>query len=98
MVRLDFNSPEEFERLFRSKDLKVTDAIVSGIEEAMQSNKHSADLFEICFDESDIMYEISLPKKQWSIALQSCLDLYHQREETDKCIDTWKLLEIAKAW
>ena len=98
MIQLNFEHPEQFKDLFQTKSRKVTDAIVQGISEAMQSNKHSADLFEISFDDHDMMYEISLPKKQWATALQSCLDFYHQVDATDECIDTWKLLEAAKVW
>jgi len=43
-----------------------------------------------------MMYEIALPQIQWAQALQSCLDHYHDANKTDECIDTWKLLEIAK--
>lgn len=98
MKQFNFEHPEEFKDLFQTKSRKVTDAIVSGISEAMQNNRSTADLFEITFDGHDMMYEISLPKKQWATALQSCLDFYHQVDATDECIDTWKLLEAAKVW
>lgn len=98
MIQLNFQHPEEFKSLFETKSRKVTDAIVKGISEAMHTNTNTADLFEISFEDHDMVYEITLPKKQWSVALQSCLDFYHQVDATDECIDTWKLLEAAKVW
>lgn len=98
MTQLNFEHPEEFKTLFESKSRKVTDLIVKGISEAMQNNVNSADLFEISFEDHDMIYEITLPKKQWATALQSCLDFYHKENATDECIDTWKLLEAAKLW
>jgi hypothetical protein len=98
MIQLNFEHPEQFKGLFGTKSRKVTDGIVLGIREAMENNQSSADLFEISFEDYNMSYEISLPKKQWSIALQSCLDFYHQVDATDECIDTWKLLEAAKVW
>ena len=98
MIKLNFEHPEQFRGLFETKSRKVTDGIVTGIREAMVENKSTADLFEISFDDHDMSYEISLPKKQWSTALQSCLDFYHAEGYSDEAIDCWKLLECAKVW
>lgn len=98
MVKLHFESTEEFETLFKSKKKSVTDSIVLGIEEAMQANKRSANLFEVTFENADMMYEISLPCSQWTQALEKCLEHYHKLELPDEQIDCWKLLEAAKAW
>ena len=96
MVKLHFNSPEEFSSIFKRQSIKVTNAIVEGIELAMTDRKRTAMLFEITFEEHDNLYEISLPSSQWPQALQSCLDHYHQEGMADEAIDTWKLLEAAK--
>jgi hypothetical protein len=98
MIKLNFNSAEEFEKLFKLKDKLVTDAIVQAIEEAMQGNKKTAKLFECSFENVEMAYEISLPSREWKVALQSCLDHYHVLGLTDEQIDTWKLLEAAKNW
>lgn len=98
MIKLNFEEPEDFASLFNSKSRKVTDAIVKGISEAMTNNRSSAKLFCISFDNHDVAYEIALPKKEWANALQSCLDFYHEVDASDECIETWKLLEVAKVW
>lgn len=98
MVKLHFTSTDEFETLFKKKSTKVTNAIVEGIQLAMEKNKRTAPLFEISFLDVDNLYEISLPQSQWASALQHCLDYYHSQDMTDQAIDTWKLLEAAKVW
>lgn len=98
MVKLHFTSTDEFETLFKNKSIKVTNAIVEGIQSAMQGGKKTAPLFEITFQEVDSLYEISLPQSQWTSALQHCLDHYHKEDMTDEAIDTWKLLEASKVW
>lgn len=98
MVKLEFNTVDEFDATFKNKTKAMTDSIRNGIEEAMQSNARSADLFEIHFKEAEFMYEISLPQSQWVTALEACLDHYHKLNLADDQIDTWKLLEAAKAW
>ena len=103
MVKLHFKNTDEFDALFKVKNLQITDAVVRGIEKAMIKERYSAKLFSITFDDVDIAYDISLPKKEWKHALESCLDYYHTlNSSTDdvanKQIEAWKLLEIAKVW
>ena len=97
MVKLHFNSTEEFEGLFTNKTLAVTRAIVNGIQEAAANRKRTAPLFELSFNDVEMMYEISLPKSQWQFALENCLDHLHEEELADEQIECWKLLEAVKA-
>lgn len=97
MTRLHFKHPSEFEGLFKTRNERVTDTIVVGIEKAISGRKKIADLFEITFDDCEEAFLISLPSREWAHALNSCLDFYHEHNsDPDKAIDTWKLLEVAK--
>ena len=87
MVKLHFQNTEEFEGLFKRKNKEVTDAIVSGVQEAVMNRRKSALLFECSFDDIEIAYEISLPKAQWEVALDSCINHYHSLSLTDEQID-----------
>mgnify|MGYP001239502876 FL=1 len=98
MKKLHFESASEFERLFQNQNREVTDAIVNGIERAMEANVKTADLFTITFDKSEHMYDISLPQKHWVVSLESALEFYTDNKCTDEAIDCWKLLECAKVW
>jgi len=98
VVKLHFNSTEDFEGLFKRKSLSVTRSIIQGVEDAMQKNKKTAPLFEITFEDADNMYEIALPQSQWVNALESCLEHLHAQNLADEEIDCWKLLEAAKSW
>ena len=98
MIRLHFETTEEFTELFKAKKVATTESIVTGIEKAMQKNVKSAELFEVTFGDTDRMFEISLPRSQWVDALESCLEHYHELSLADEAIDTWKLLEAAKLW
>jgi len=96
MVKLHFNTTDEFEGLFKRKTLSVTRSIIQGIEKAVQNRKKTAPLFEITFEEVDMMYEISLPQSQWQFALENCLEHLHTEDLADEQIDCWKLLEAIK--
>ena len=98
MKHLNFQYPEEFEKLFRGNNPEVTDAIVQSIAEGVEYQKDSADMFSITFGEEEVAYEISLPKTQWPTAIQKCLDNYHEWGCTDQAIDTYLLLKEVKKW
>lgn len=91
MKKIKFQNTDEFERVFKKRDLEITDSIYESIEEASNSKKKTANLFEISFEDVDITYDITLPNSQWETALQACLDIYTELSESDKAIDTYLL-------
>lgn len=98
MKKLNFQNTNEFERVFKAQDEEVTDAMVTGIQEAFTYQKKSAELFEITFDDVDIVYEITLPSTQWEVALETCLNHYRDLEASDKAIDTYLLQKEIRKW
>ena len=98
MKKLHFDSPADFQVYFQGKSPELTGAIADAIREAMQFQKKTADLFEISFDDSDVFFEISLPKKQWITALENCLKHYEEWEMGDDALDTYLLIKDVKAW
>jgi len=98
MKKLHFENTDEFERVFKAKDEEVTDAMVEGINEAFSFQKKSAELFEITFQDIDLVYEITLPSTQWEIALETCLNHYRDLEQSDKAIDVYLLQKGIRQW
>tara|TARA_R110000803_G_scaffold170484_1_gene233477 strand:+ start:844 stop:1146 length:303 start_codon:yes stop_codon:yes gene_type:complete len=98
MKKMHFNSTAEFERVFKSTDQEITDAMVEGIQEAFTYQKKSAQLFEISFEDVDIVYEITLPSKQWELALETCLNHYQDLGLADPAIDTYLLQKDIRKW
>tara|TARA_R110002073_G_scaffold100802_1_gene229209 strand:- start:417 stop:719 length:303 start_codon:yes stop_codon:yes gene_type:complete len=98
MKKLHFKNTDEFERVFKAKDEAVTDSIVEAIQEALSFQKKTANLFEVSFEDVELVYEISLPATQWEIALESSLEHYRDMEEVDKAIDTYLLQKEVRKW
>ena len=98
MKKLHFENTDEFERVFKATDEEVTDAMVEGIQEAFTYQKKSAELFEITFEDADLVYEITLPSTQWELALETCLNHYRDLELSDKAIDTYLLQNDIRKW
>ncbi len=98
MKKLNFENTDEFERVFKTHDKEITDAIVEGIQEAYKFHKKTANLFEINFNNAELVYEISLPSTQWEIALESCMNHYRDINETDLSIDVYLLQKEVRRW
>ena len=73
MKKLEIESLDELEAMFREKTIEMTDNIKNSIQEAVTAKKRVAQLFEIQMGGVDGSFEISLPKKEWIIALENCL-------------------------
>ena len=91
MRKIEIHSLEELESIFREKSVDMTNNIREGIQEAFDNNKKTAMLFEIFMDGMDTSFEISLPAKEWTIALENCLNHYQEWEMSDEAIDTYLL-------
>jgi len=98
VTKLHFGNTNEFEKVFKSKDTEVTDAIANGIHQAITYQKKTAFLFEITFEDAELAFEISLPSTQWELALESCIDHYRECNETDKAIDAYLLQKEVRKW
>jgi hypothetical protein len=97
MRKLEIESLEELEAIFRERSVDMTNNIREGIEEAMKAKKKTAILFEIFMEGMDTSFEISLSKKEWIIALENCLKHYQEWEMADDAIDTYLLIKELKA-
>jgi hypothetical protein len=53
-------------------------------------------LFEICIEGLENSFEISLPIKEWTTALENCLKHYQEWEMADEAIDTYLLIKSIK--
>jgi hypothetical protein len=97
MRKLQIESLEQLENIFRERTVDMTNNIREGIEEAMNIKKKTALLFEIELDGMDTTFEISLTHKQWITALENCLKHYSEWDMGDEAIDTYLLIKQLKA-
>lgn len=96
MRKLQIESLQELEQIFREKSVDMTNNIKEGIEEAMKNKKKTALLFEIQVEGLENIFEISLTSKEWIIALENCLKHYEEWEMSDEAIDTYLLVKELK--
>ena len=96
MRKLQIESLEELESIFREKSVDMTNNIREGIEDAIARKKKTAMLFEIEMEGMDNVFEISLTSKEWITALENCLRHYEEWEMGDEAIDTYLLIKELK--
>lgn len=96
MRKLQIESLDELENIFREKSVDMTNNIREGIEDAMNRKKKTALLFEIEMEGMDTCFEISLTSKEWVTALENCLRHYEEWEMGDDALDTYLLIKQLK--
>jgi hypothetical protein len=96
MKRLEIDSLEELEAMFKEKSVEMTDAIRESIQEAFDNKKRTALLFEIQIEGVESAFEISITRKEWIIALENCLRHYEEWEHGDDALDTYLLIKKLK--
>ena len=93
MKRLVVEGINEFSDMFREKTVDMTTSIRDSIQEALDQNKKTANLFEVEFEGVETIMEITLPRNQWKTALDSCLKHFEEWEMGDDALDTYLILK-----
>jgi hypothetical protein len=96
MRKLQIESLEELESVFKEKTVDMTTNIRDSIQEAVNNRKKTALLFEIEVDGMDTSFEVSITTKEWMTALENCLKHYEEWGMSDEAIDTWQLIQKVK--
>ena len=96
MKKLQIQSLDELDSIFKKESVDMTNNIKQSIQQAFDTKKKTALLFEIEFDQMDTCFEISITTKEWIPALENCLRHYEQWEMGDDAIDTYLLLKQLK--
>lgn len=96
MRKLQIDSIDELEAIFREKTVDMTNNIRESIQEAHKGKKKTAILFEIEAEGMDTSFEISITTKEWLTALENCLKHYEEWEMADDAIDTYLLIKELK--
>lgn len=97
MRKLQIQSLEELNSIFKEKSVDMTTNIRDSIEQAFNNKKKTALLFEIEVDGMDSAFEISVTTKEWETALQNCLNHFREWGMQDDEIDTWQLIQKIKS-
>jgi len=94
MKHLHFKDADEFKDNFDFKTIEKTDYLVELITEAIKEERESIEVYEFTFDdEGTLSYIVSLLKEEYEKALNNCIEVYREAEDSDRVIDTYLLLK-----
>ena len=83
MRKIQIESLDQLNDIFKDKSVDMTNNIRESIQEAFNAKKKTALLFEIEFEGMDTNFEISITTKEWVTALENCLRHYEEWEHSD---------------
>lgn len=95
-MKQTFEDLEEYSNYIKNEKVAVATTIFDGIEKAIKNNHKEASIFEIYFDNEEYVYDISVEKEEWIKTLESCLDIFTENEVSNKAIEAFQLLEVAR--
>jgi len=93
MKKLKIASVKDLDEIFKVESIEMITNIRDSIEEALRSNKRVAQIFEISMEDFDSTFQIELSRKDWTTALNNCLEHYEKWEMGDHALDTYLLLK-----
>ena len=90
-----FNS-EEFEKLVSKKDMRISDALVNTILKNLKGRKRHIHALSILVEQEQMIYDITIDRKEFVSTLEMNLPLYEEAEEFEKCAEMLNAIKFLK--
>tara|TARA_R110000796_G_scaffold194409_1_gene310824 strand:+ start:246 stop:575 length:330 start_codon:yes stop_codon:yes gene_type:complete len=87
---------EEFEKLVSEKDIRISNALVDTILKNLKGRKRHIHALSILVEQDQMVYDITIDRKEFSSTLESSLPLYEEVEEFEKCAKIFNAIEFLK--
>jgi protein-arginine kinase activator protein McsA len=96
VVEITVQNSDEFQEMVDTKDFRISEAVVSGILENINSKKKHIHVLSINCIEDEAIYDITVERKYFTETLEEHLPCYVQEERYEDCrliADTIKKLK-----
>lgn len=95
-VEITVQNNDEFQEIINNKDFRISEAIVSGILNNIDSKKKNVHVLSItCLDE-DSVYDITIERKYFAETLEENLPHYVREEKYEECRTIANTIEMLK--
>ena len=81
----EVQNAEEFEKLIRSRDFRVYEALVSTILKNLKSKKRHHHALSVISTDEDAVYDITIDKNDFHHTLEESLAAYEEQEKYEEC-------------
>ena len=94
-TEFEVQNAEEFEKLIKSKDFRVYEALVSTVLKNLKSTKTASPcLLSIISTDEDAIYDITIDKQDFHHTLEESLIAYEKQEKYEKCAEIKKAMDF----
>lgn len=83
--KLKLESIEDFQQMMESKDIRISESIVKGILNNLNTRKKEIKVLSIKFKEDDSIFEISVDKDYFIETLEENLPIFVKEERYEDC-------------
>lgn len=89
------NSWEDLDAALDAGDLDITNVIFGKIKKGVSRNFKRVKIFSVTLvDEPEYSYDWYLEKKEYSKALNNCLEVYEEKEMYEECAEIMRMLQV----
>ena len=93
VTEFEVETAEEFESMLLTKDIRISEALVSTILDNLKGKKRHIHALSIVCKEEDAIYDITVDRKDFHHTLETNLPTYEKEERYEECIEIKKALE-----
>lgn len=83
--RIKVNTQDDFEQMIQDKDIKISRAIVDAALKNLKSRKRFVPVLEVLIEDEDIIFDITLDRKNLKETLQQNLEIHEFHEDYEMC-------------
>lgn len=87
---------EEFERLVSDKDIRISNALVDTVLKNLKGRKRHIHALSIMVEQDQMVYDITIDRKEFVSTLENSLPIYEEVEEFEKCAEIFKAIKFIK--
>ena len=96
ITEFEVETAEEFESMLLTKDIRISEALVSTILDNLKGKKRHIHALSIVCKEEDAVYDITVDRKDFHHTLETNLPTYEKEERYEECNEIKKALEYLK--
>ena len=93
-TEFEVQNAEEFEKLIKSRDFRVYEALVSTVLKNLKSKKRHHHALSVISTDEDAIYDITIDKQDFHHTLEESLIAYEKQEKYEKCAEIKKAMDF----
>jgi hypothetical protein len=96
ITSFEFDTVEDFEEFAENAREEICSCILFSLQKGYEDQEEDTILFDVTLKEDINIYEIFLNRAEWTTALDSCIEVFTDRNMSDEAIDAYLLRQKIK--